>query len=204
MEKVRYVIALLTVVSTPAAVVLWLIVHPFIGFWRRLGPFLTYVIMAALSAASIALLVAFRGPILRIEFGTNYTLIALAAVLYAASIFVEIRTRKHLKVRILVGLPELSPEKPGPGLLTEGIYSQVRHPRYLAVTLGMFAFALFTNYLAMYFLALLVIPGLYWVVLVEEKELRDRFGSEHVKYCDNVPRFFPRLLSKSWPISRLS
>ena len=192
LDKVRYVIALITVVSTPAAVVWWLIVHPFIGFWRRLGPFLTYVIMAVLSLASIALLVALRGPILRIEFGTNYTLIAIGALLYAVSLFVEIRTRKHLKVRILVGVPELLPEKLGPGLLTEGIYSQVRHPRYLAVTLGMFAFALFTNYLAMYVLALLVIPGLYWVVLVEEKELRDRFGSEYVSYSERVPMFFPR------------
>lgn len=158
-----------------------------------MGPLLTYVIMAALSLASIAVLVAFRDPILSVEFGTNYTLIALAAVFYAASVLVEIRTRKHLKVRILVGVPELSPEKPGGGLLTEGIYARVRHPRYISVMLGMFAFALFTNYLAMYVLALLVIPGLVWVVLVEEKELRDRFGSEHVKYCDNVPRFFPRL-----------
>jgi len=193
LDTVRYVIALITVVSVPAAVVLWLIVHPFIGFWRRLGPFLTYVIMAALSLVSIAVLVAFRGPILRIEFGTNYTLIAIGALLYAVSVFVEIRTRKHLKVRILVGIPELSPEKPGPGLLTEGIYSQVRHPRYLAVTLGMLAFALFTNYLAMYVLALLIIPGLYWVVLLEEKELRDRFGSDYVSYSERVPMFFPKM-----------
>jgi len=193
MDKVRYVIALITVVSVPAAVLLWLIVHPFIGFWRRLGPFLAYVIMAALSLASIAVLVAFRGPILRIEFGTNYTLIAIGALLYAVSIFVEIRTRKHLKLRTLVGIPELAPEKPGPGLLTEGIYSRVRHPRYLAVSIGMFAFALFTNYLAMYVIAVLVIPGLYWVVLLEEKELRDRFGSEYVSYSERVPMFFPRM-----------
>ncbi len=193
MDKVRYVFALLTVVSVPAAVVLWLIVHPFIGFWRRLGPSLAYIIMAVLSLASIALLVSLRGPILRIEFGTNYILIAIGALLYAVSVFVEIRTRKHLKWRTLVGLPELSPEKPGPGLLTEGIYSRIRHPRYLAVTIGMFAFALFTNYLAMYVLVLLIIPGLYWVVLLEERELRDRFGSEYVSYSERVPMFFPKL-----------
>jgi protein-S-isoprenylcysteine O-methyltransferase Ste14 len=193
LDKVRYVFALLTVVSVPAAVVLWLIVHPFIGFWRRLGPSLAYIIMAVLSLASIALLVSLRGPILRIEFGTNYILIAIGALLYAVSVFVEIRTRKHLKWRTLVGLPELSPEKPGPGLLTEGIYSRIRHPRYLAVTIGMFAFALFTNYLAMYVLVLLIIPGLYWVVLLEERELRDRFGSEYVSYSERVPMFFPKL-----------
>jgi len=192
-DKVRYFIALITVVSVPPAVIWWLIVHPLIGFWRRLGPLFTFIIMTAFSFALIAILIVFRGPIMSIEFGTNYTFIALAAVVYAASVFVEIQARKFLKLSTLVGMPELSPEKPGPGLLTEGIYSRVRHPRYLAVTLGMFAFALFTNYLAMYVLALLVIPGLFWVVRLEEKELRDRFGSEYVSYSERVPMFLPRL-----------
>ena len=58
----------------------------------------------------------------------------------------------------------------------------------------MFAFALFTNYLAMYVLAVLVIPTLYWVVLLDEKELRDRFGSEYVSYSERVPMFFPKMI----------
>jgi len=194
MDRVRYFFALLTVVSVPAAVLWWVIIHPTIEFWRRLGPGLTYIIMTVMSFASMAVLFALRGPILSVEFGTNHALIAIGALLYAASLYVEIRARKYLKFRTLVGLPELSPERPGPGLLTEGIYSRVRHPRYVAVTLGMFAFALFTNYLAMYVLAVLVIPTLYWVVLLEEKELRDRFGSEYVSYSERVPMFFPKMI----------
>ncbi len=194
MDKVRYIFALITWVSVPPAVIWWMIVHPLIGFWRRLGPPLTFIIMTLFSFALIAALVLLRGPILSIEYGTNYTLIALGAVLYAVSIYLEIRARKHLKLRTLVGIPELSPERPGGGMLTAGIYGRVRHPRYVAVMFGMFAFALFTNYLAMYILALLTIPALYIVVLLEENELRDRFGAEYVSYAERVPMFVPKLL----------
>ena len=54
------------------------------------------------------------------------------------------------------------------------------------------AVALFTNYLAIYVLALAIIPALYLVVVLEEKELRDRFGLEYAAYSERVPRFIPR------------
>jgi protein-S-isoprenylcysteine O-methyltransferase Ste14 len=62
----------------------------------------------------------------------------------------------------------------------------------LTVFLGTLAVAFFTNYLAVYVVAVLVAPALYLVVMLEEKELRDRFGQQHVEYCRRVPRFIPR------------
>lgn len=61
-----------------------------------------------------------------------------------------------------------------------------------AVLLGTVAVAFFTNYLAVYIVAVLIVPALYLVVVLEERELRDRFGEQYVEYCRRVPRFFPR------------
>jgi protein-S-isoprenylcysteine O-methyltransferase Ste14 len=54
------------------------------------------------------------------------------------------------------------------------------------------AIALFTNYLAVYILVIVFIPVIYGVVLLEERELRERFGQEYERYCVEVPRFFPK------------
>jgi protein-S-isoprenylcysteine O-methyltransferase Ste14 len=52
--------------------------------------------------------------------------------------------------------------------------------------------ALIANYLALYLVVALWLPGLYFIVLLEEKELRDRFGPAYDEYCRRVPRFIPR------------
>jgi protein-S-isoprenylcysteine O-methyltransferase Ste14 len=96
---------------------------------------------------------------------------------------------------MLLGVPEIAPERPDNRLLTDGIYGRIRHPRYVAVMLGTFAVAFFTNYLVVYVIALLCVPALYLVVLLEERELRERFGDEFVRYAERVPRFLPKLRS---------
>ena len=50
----------------------------------------------------------------------------------------------------MAGLPEVAPGGDGPGLLVEGIYGRIRHPRYIELTLGTLGWALFANYLAGY------------------------------------------------------
>jgi protein-S-isoprenylcysteine O-methyltransferase Ste14 len=48
------------------------------------------------------------------------------------------------------------------------------------------------NYLAIYIVFIAYIPVIYLVVLLEEQELRKRFGAAYEKYCREVPRFIPR------------
>jgi protein-S-isoprenylcysteine O-methyltransferase Ste14 len=124
--------------------------------------------------------------IIAIDFGTNYFLWPLALVLYGVSVGIEIACRKHLKFKTLVGVPELARDGRGGVLLSEGIYGRARHPRYASVMLGITAFALFANYLASYILLPLSAVGLYFVTVLEERELRARFGEEYVKYSERA------------------
>ena len=96
----------------------------------------------------------------------------------------------HCCGRILVGTPELSPSDHG-HLLTDGIYGRVRNPRYIEVLLAVLAYASVANFSGTWILALLSLPAFQLVVLLEESELRDRFGAEYVDYCRRVPRWIP-------------
>lgn len=176
----------------PPAVGWWYVTHPFVGFWRRLGRPVFYTVVTIGSFLIMGAIYLIREPLLAVEYGTNRALWPLTILFYGASIYIEVRCRKHLKGKILMGVPELAPDGRGGRLLTEGIYGQIRHPRYTAVWLGTVAWAFFTNYLAVYVIAVVIAPALYLVVVLEERELRQRFGEEYVRYCERVPRFLPR------------
>lgn len=68
----------------------------------------------------------------------------------------------------------------------------MRHPRYVSFLFGFLAVALFTNYLAIWVSLLLAFPLVYGLVLLEERELRQRFGKAYDDYARRVPRFVPR------------
>ncbi len=192
MDTVVYWLALLTVVMVPPFMLMWYIVHPFTGFWRRMGPIRTYTSLIFIILSVTGLLYSMREPMMRVHYGVNWLLVALSIQFFAISMVMGIVRMKHLKLSVMFGLPEISGELYPGKLLTEGIYSMIRHPRYVEVWLGMLAIALFTNYLAVYILVAVFIPLTYGVVLLEERELRERFGEEFEKYCREVPRFFPK------------
>jgi len=193
MDKVRYYLGLLMLAVVPPSVLYWFSIHPFIRFWRRLGIRLTFVINYAVMIALIVPILLFGKPLLSVEFGTNPILIGLGILLLIVSAALRRSLSRHLRRSILVGVPELAPEKRGIPLLTEGAYSRIRHPRYVQFFLAFIGYALFCNFLALY----LLIPGLaamlYCVVRLEERELRERFGAEYQAYCARVPRFIPNL-----------
>jgi protein-S-isoprenylcysteine O-methyltransferase Ste14 len=192
MDKARYVVALIAVMSYPPAVGWWYVTHPFVDFWRRLGRPVFYTVVVIGSFIIMGAIYLVREPLLAVEYGTNRALWPLVLSFYGISIYIEVRCRKYLKAKILMGVPELAPDGRGGRLITEGIYGRIRHPRYVAVSLGTAAAAFFTNYLAVYIIAIAILPALCLVVVLEEKELRDRFGEKYVRYSERVPRFFPR------------
>ena len=192
MDTARYIVTMLLVASTPASVLLWFAIHPLTRFWRGLGVVWTYSILSVPTLLSMAWVIVERRWIMSVDYGTSYWTIALAVVAAGLGSVIAVKRRRHLTFDILAGAPQLS-EKRYPGtLLTEGIYGKVRHPRYVEVSLFVLAYALFGNYLAGYVISLLTVVCLYPVVLMEERELLERFGGEYAEYARRVSRFIPR------------
>lgn len=191
MDTVRYVLALLFVCTLPPAVVYWYLAHPLARMWRRVPTFLTFTALTTVLAGGAALLFLFREPLLSVEYGTSWPRIALGALVYGVAMGFEVRVRRQLGFRVLAGVPELSGNDPGE-LLTDGVYGRVRHPRYGVVFLATLGMALITGYLAVYILVPVMAVGLYLIVVLEERELRERFGERWVRYRERVPMFIPR------------
>jgi len=193
MDTVAYYIALVTVVATPAALFWWFLIHPFARYWRKIGAPVTYLIGTCAAALVMAAIYLVREPLLRVRFGVNPLLMTLGGILFGAAIYLGARRWPHLDVATLFGLPEISRSEGSGTLVTDGIYSRVRHPRYLEGGFGIAGTALLTNYMAVYVLLATYFPVIYLVVVLEERELETRFGSAYKEYCEKVPRFVPRL-----------
>ena len=191
MSTARYVIAVLLVISLPPAIVWWYVIHPFVGFWRKIGKPITYTVMTVLFLGSVVGLFAVRDTLVLTDLGTSWIMVGVAAVLVIPAIWVAILRAKYLSFGILAGVPELDADGSGGKLLNQGIYAVIRHPRYVEIALGTLAYAAFANYLGGYILALLTIPGIHAVVVIEEKELAERFGEEYEAYRASVPRYIP-------------
>lgn len=176
----------------PAAVLYWLLIHPLAGFWRRLGRPVSYTLVALLCLGLASLVFQFHRPMLAVRWPFSWWLLALGLVFYGTAIWFEVQCRRFLRVSTLLGAPELGKD---PGrLLTDGIYRRLRHPRYTSVILGVAGWACFLNYPAIWILAVAVVPAFYLVILLEERELRERFGEAYERYMQEVPsRLAPRL-----------
>jgi len=193
METLRYVVGVLLVIGVPPGLTWWFIVHPFIGFWRRIGVRMTMAIMVLYFAVGVAGLLLARDWLLGADLGTQWSLIGVGVTLMAAAAYVGWKRRKYLTTRVLVGIPELQrdPERQGI-LLDQGPYALIRHPRYVEIALAVFAYAAIANYVGAWIMAVLSLPVLHLVVLVEEQELADRFGEAYLEYADRVPRYMPK------------
>jgi protein-S-isoprenylcysteine O-methyltransferase Ste14 len=186
-----YYLALLILLGTPYIFVYWFLLHPFAHYWRRLGAAGAFLIIHSVMLLLIGVIFHCREPLLRNHFGVNVPLMNLAVLLFLVSLYIGVRRARYLTFPIIIGLPELSPDNLGK-LLTEGVYSQIRHPRYVEGFFGLAAFALFTNYLAVYIVWVAYVPAIFLIVFLEERELRQRFGDPYAAYCRRVPRFVPR------------
>ncbi|GMR12632.1 MAG: hypothetical protein BMS9Abin29_0823 [Gemmatimonadota bacterium] len=193
MDTARNWMGVLLVVSLPPALAYWYVAHPFASFWRRLGARRALTILLTGLALGLWGMWLVREWALGTDLGTNFALVGPAALMYSISIVLETKIRKHLKLNTLVGLPEFSQADKKGQVLSQGIYGRIRHPRYVTIVIGVFGWALFVNYVGVYVLAILTVPGLYLVAVLEERELLERFGDEYARYSERVPRFVPRL-----------
>lgn len=129
----------------------------------------------------------------RTDWGTQPLLIALGILFLAYAFWLRILIGRTFTTRQLIGLPEIKSEKSSSTeeLVTSGIYSRVRHPRYVQLVIASLGYAIMANYPASYLAVAIFVPGIYLVVLLEENELRQRFGLTYDEYASRVPRFIP-------------
>jgi steroid 5-alpha reductase family enzyme len=194
LDLARYGLGALLAISLPPAIVYWFIVHPFIGFWRRVGVQGTFWFLTVFMVGSMAALYPFRDAMLGRDLGLRIPLVLLALPLIAVSTVISRKRRRFLDFKTLAGAAELAPETHGKGLFTEGIYGRMRHPRYVEFTLALVAWSLICNFAGLYLVTALSIAALLAVVVVEEKELSERFGEAYADYAARVPRFIPKSL----------
>jgi len=197
MNTARYFLALILVITLPPLFLYWLLIHPFVNFWRGKGIGPTYTVVLGVILAGMIGLFSLRHFLLGIDYGTSYGLVALGLLLLILSGSLRFAIHKHLDIKILLGFPEVAPDRFPRKLLTEGIYARMRHPRYVQLLIALIGYALIANYLAAYLAVALWVGGIDLIALLEEKELRAHFGDVYDEYCRKVPRFVPKLKGDS-------
>ena len=193
MGSLRHFAAMMTVVVALPLFLSWLLIHPLASVWRKLGGF-TYIFVLFFLVGTISginKLYNVQGDL--IYFGTNYITDWLSFPCFILAVVMAFFYYKYLDLGILIGLPEITKDNYPGTLLTKGIYSKIRHPRYVGAFFFVLGLAFLANAPVPYIVTFFLIPLIYVIVIFEEKELKKRFGLEYEKYCQKVPRFFPKI-----------
>jgi protein-S-isoprenylcysteine O-methyltransferase Ste14 len=93
-----------------------------------------------------------------------------------------------------------APIAPTQRLVVGGVYRYVRNPAYIAVIAMLVGQALFFGNLDVLEYAFVVAIGFHlFVILYEEPTLKQTFGLDYQTYCQEVPRWIPRLRPAVYP-----
>ncbi len=206
LDLVRVGLALMLWATIPAGVAYWLVIHSFVGYWRRVGVVQSYLVVVPLCLMICGGFLRWGIDLVqRTDLGADMRLFAAGAVLWGLSVFLDRRTRRILDFRTMIGVVELGGQagvpdggesgkdlRP-PTLLTDDLYSRVRHPRYLALMIAAIGWALMANHLASYLMTGALLLAVLLITEVEDRELVERFGDDYRSYRRQVPRLFPFL-----------
>ncbi|MEH2382496.1 MAG: isoprenylcysteine carboxylmethyltransferase family protein [Nostoc sp.] len=117
----------------------------------------------------------------------NQCLTVIAIALVCAAIFVSqvaIKTLGKFFDRLII--------KSDHQLVTDGIYSLIRHPIYTSYILLFLGFCVMLQ--SLWGLSLLLTVCVVWFgnrIAIEEQMLEERFGEEYQSYCQQTKRLFP-------------
>ena len=193
MDSVRQLAAMMTVVIAPPLFLSWLLIHPLASVWRKLGGFAYIFVLLFLVGAIAGISNLYNANEDLLYFGTNHITVWLSVPCFIIAVVMAYFYYKYLDLEILIGFPEITKDNYPGILLTEGIYSKIRHPRYVGAFFFVLGLAFVANSPITYMVAVFLIPLIYIVVFFEERELKKRFGSGYERYCQEVPKFFPKI-----------
>lgn len=169
----------------------WLVLHPAIDFWRRVGYRSFWVALPIWILSAVPLL-----WVHQILFAVRFPRVPLTylsgGALLGLTFWVHRQVHSEFSFKKLAGVPELNPNHPLRGIVHSGIYARVRHPRYANLVLGFVAFGLLTGAVGIFLLAIITFMMYLIVAPLEERELRRQYASEYEAYARTVPRFLPR------------
>ena len=146
-----------------------------------IGP---YLIFPMLIISVLGLILTYYGMILVYKIDAlNWLLIGLGIILLLDGILIWFAAFKLSKIQSNIRNDRL---------VTDGVYSLVRHPIYSAWLQISTAFILFSQNIYLF-----VLPIIFWVILsvvmvkTEEKWLTEKFGDDYLEYCQITNRFVP-------------
>jgi len=185
-------LALITLMVWPIVPLFWIPVHGFPRFFQNLG-LMTYI-MPVITWAPLAYVIYLYRDIL-----LQFKIILPAAVLLSGILLLLAGTMLHVWTGLLlglwglIGLPEVSPKVKG-SLITDGPFSIVRHPTYLAHTIMFLGVFLISGVIAVAVITFLDLVLINFVIIpLEDRELASRFGDDYKRYMERVAGFFPRI-----------
>ncbi len=186
-------VALITIIIWPVVPLFWIPVHGLSKIFKRLG-LLTYIMPLTTWLPLAYFIYSQRDFLLQFKTGFPMTINIIGIVLLITGTLLHIWTGKLLGFWGLLGLPEIS-AKVRSGLVTEGAFSVVRHPTYLAHTLMFIGIFFMTEVIAVGIVTLVDFVLVNVIIIpLEDRELLDRFGEEYKDYKKKVPGFFPLFL----------
>lgn len=187
-------IALITIMLWPVVPLFWIPVHGLSKIFKRLG-LLTYIMPAIMWPPLVLLIYWQRGFLLHYKAEMPLFITIIGVALLTAGSLLHLWTGKLLGLWGLMGLPEISSSMES-RLVTNGPFSVVRHPTYLAHTAMFFGVFLFTGVIAvgiMISIDFFLISAI--ITPMEDRELTERFGSVYEDYKKLVKwKFLPGIL----------
>jgi protein-S-isoprenylcysteine O-methyltransferase Ste14 len=170
----------------------WLVFHPAIRFWRRVGHRAFWLALPVWLIFAIGTIAA-RHELLGRRVDRNALTWAVGGVLFSLASWLDVQTRHAFGWRRIVGVPELNPGHRLSGVIRTGIYGRVRHPRYVLYMLMVLSMAFLTGAQMIFLLAFLNILLYQILAPFEERALVDQYGPLYEDYRRSVPRFVPHL-----------
>ncbi len=169
----------------------WLMVHPFIAYWRsqRSNPYKVLApawilmwVLAAVASAPWRLTLLYDAPYARL----------LAIPFWRATAYIYFGGQRHFSLNKIIGRHELEPERHDQHLVISGLHRRMRHPLYAGHLCTMLGWCFLTATVATFALTgFAIITGIF-LVRTEDAELERRFGSEFREYKSVTPAILPR------------